>query len=166
MTRIVIFPDSMLWVANKDILYILKTDYPEAIYSLILPNSPAQFSSWSFPIAYRNYFIYAHEDFLVVYEADTIDTSRNGDTLSNFAIYPVYTELGSALKTILPSEDYISLSLYSVTGRKVWEYHAFIRKGENLIYLSNLASSVYFLRYKVLNHSGVKKILYLNRNRR
>ncbi len=153
--------DSIFWITNCSRIYVFKNHVP--LYETDLPESPAIWPSWNFPIFYKNYFIYAHEDFLVIYEADTVDTSRNGDTLSNFAIYPVYTQLGSALKIILPSEDHINLSLYSITGRKVWEYHALMGKGENLIYLPRLTNSVYFLGYKILNHSGVKKILYLNR---
>lgn len=162
MTRIVISQDTILWIPNCGRIYAFKID--SIIYYLDLPQSLAQFPNGQFPIAYRNKLIFAHEDFLVVYAADTVmDTSENGDTLLNFAVYPVYTELGNALKIILPFEDYISLSLYSIAGRKVWEYRAFMEKGENLIYLPDLASSIYFLKYKVLKHSGVKKILYLNR---
>jgi len=162
MTGIVISQDTILWIPNCGRIYAFKID--SIIYYLDLPQSLAQFPNGQFPIAYRNKLIFAHEDFLVVYAADTVmDTSENGDTLLNFAVYPVYTELGNALKIILPFEDYISLSLYSIAGRKVWEYRAFMEKGENLIYLPDLASSIYFLKYKVLKHSGVKKILYLNR---
>ncbi len=167
MTRIVISPDSMLWVANKDILYILKADYPEVIYSLILPNSPAQFSSWSFPIAYRNYFIYAHEDFLVVYAADTVmDAPEQGDTLRHIRIYPFYKNGNLTLRLDMPEGGQIRLALFSSTGRRVWEKRNYLAKGSSLLNFPPFPSGVYLLAYEFRESRGARKVLFLKQGAR
>ena len=161
MTRIVMTPDSMLWVANKDILYILKVNYPKVIYSLILPESPAQFSSWCFPIAYKNYFIYAHEDFLVVYRADTVMDTSGQDTLTDFQVYFLYVDGNPVLRLDVPYEGQISLKLFSIAGRKVWRRQIYFEKGTHFIDLPSLPSGVYFLFYDFKGHRGTKKIIIL-----
>ncbi len=165
-TRILISQDSMLWIAKNDALYILKTNSPSVLYSLLFPESSSLFSSWNFPIAYKNYFIYAHEDFLVVYEADTIaDTSREGDTLSHFFMTSIYEAGKINFDVFLPKDGPIGLKVYTPSGRRVWEYKALLSKGRHSIPVPiELPSGVYFVHYFLSDKSGTEKFIVIKGN--
>ncbi len=159
-TRILISRDSLLWIAKNDALYILKAGSPTVLYSSLFPSSLALFASWNFPMAYKNYFIYAHEDFLVVYRADTVDTSGQ-DTLTDFQVYLLYTDGDPVLRLNMPDEGQINLKLFSIAGREVWEKQAYFEKGSHFINLPSLPSGVYILFYDFEGDIGTKKMLLL-----
>lgn len=163
IARIVATQDTFLWFTNCGRIYVLKNF--SKVYEIDLPPSLAVFPGHHFPIAYHDKFIYAHEDYLVVYEADTVDTSWGQDTLLNFALYSFTLEGKNYLKLILPEEGSVSLSLYTVSGARIWGFKTFLNKGEYTLPLPTFPSGVYLLRYALPNYGGVQKILLI-KNRR
>jgi len=164
ITRIVIFQNGCLWIANKDILYILKMSRPDVLYSLPLPESPAQFSSWGFPIAYKNHYIYAHEDFLIVYRADTTNCSDSLPSSGSTGV--LYSPEGQMVfHFVVQKPSPLSLHLYTVDGRKVWELHEpLLPAGTYNLNLPELPhSGVYILRYSFSNLTGAERFIYIKR---
>ncbi len=155
--------DSIFWITNCSRIYVFKNHVP--LYETDLPESPAIWPSWNFPIFYKNYFIYAHEDFLVIYEADTVDTSGQ-DTLTDFQVYLLYTDGDPVLRLNIPDEGQINLKLFSIAGREVWEKQAYFEKGSHFIDLPSLPSGVYMLFYDFEGEIGTKKVLLLRQSRK
>ncbi len=157
--------DSIFWITNCSRIYVFKNHVP--LYVTDLPESPAIWPSWNFPILYKNYLIYAHEDFLVVYTADTVmDTSEQIDTLVNFRIYPFYANGNPILRLDIPEAGWMNLELFSVNGRKVWGRRVYLEKGTHRIYFPSLPSGVYTLFYDFRGYQGGKRVLLLKNNRR
>ena len=159
MTRIVISPDTILWVPNCGRIYVFKND--SIIYHLDLPQSLAQHPNGQFPIAYRNKLIFAHEDFLVVYRADTVMDTSGQDTLTDFQVYLLYVDGNPVLRLDIPYEGQMSLKLFSIAGRKVWRRQIYLEKGIHFINFPSLPSGVYFLFYDFKGHRGTKKVIIL-----
>jgi outer membrane protein assembly factor BamB len=154
--------DSLFWITNCSRIYVFKSHVLLYVYDL--PESPAIWPSWNFPIFYKNYFIYAHEDFLLVYEADTVrDTSGNNDTLVNFALYAFNRGGRNFLRLSIPEDGLIQLSLYSVSGSKVWNFQSFLEKGKHDLPLPDLPSGVYLLKYSLPANRGVKKLVLIKK---
>ena len=151
--------DSIFWITNCSRIYVFKNHVPQ--YVTDLPRSPAIWPSWNFPIFYKNYFIYAHEDFLVVYRADTVMDTSGQDTLTDFQVYFLYVDGNPVLRLDVPYEGQISLKLFSIAGRKVWRRQIYFEKGTHFIDLPSLPSGVYFLFYDFKGHRGTKKVIIL-----
>ncbi len=159
--RLLTTKDSLLWYAKTDVTYLLRIPDHQIIYSTPMPlNNVVLFASINFPIFYKNHFIYANEDFLVVYEADTVDTSGQ-DTLAGFQVYLLYTDGDPVLRLNMPDEGQINLKLFSIAGREVWEKQAYFEKGSHFIDLPSLPSGVYVLFYDFEGDIGTKKVVLL-----
>ncbi len=165
MARIVVTQDTLLWFSNCGRIYVLK-DLTE-IYEVNLPPSPAVFSGYFFPIAYRDKLIFAHEDFLIVYGVNDFgDTSEGQDSFANFALYNFILNKRNFIGLNLTKGGILKLTLYSASGARVWNFRAYFDKGKHLLSLpSYLPSGVYLLRYEISGHRGIEKILYLNQRR-
>ena len=126
-----------------------------------MPQSLAQHPNGQFPIAYRNKLIFAHEDFLVVYRADTVMDTSGQDTLTDFQVYLLYVDGNPVLRLDVPYEGQMSLKLFSIAGRKVWRRQIYLEKGIHFINFPSLPSGVYFLFYDFKGHRGTKKVIIL-----
>ena len=165
MTRIAISQDTILWIPNCGRIYVFKNK--SIIYRLDLPQSPAQHPNGQFPIAYRNKLIFAHEDFLVVYAADTVmDAPEQGDTLRHIRIYPFYKNGNLTLRLNMPEGGQIRLALFSSTGRRVWEKRNYLAKGSSLLNFPPFPSGVYLLVYEFRESRGARKVLFLKQGAR
>ena len=162
VVRLLITQDSLLWYAKTDALYLLRVEDHSTFFFMPFPSGPVLFPSNNFPIFYKNYFIYAHEDFLVVYEADTVtDTSENGDTLVDFRIYPFYANGNPIIRLDIPEAGWMNLELFSVNGRKVWGRRVYLEKGTHRIYFPSLPSGVYTLFYDFRGYQGRQRVFIL-----
>ena len=164
MIRMLITQDSILWVANVDILYFLKISQQIPFDTLLLPQSPAIFASWGFPIAYKNHYIYAHEDFLIVYRTDTSNCRDSTPASNSTGI--LYSPDGQIVFHFVSQKSSpFSLGLYTIDGRKVWELHEpLLPAGTYNLNLPELPhSGVYILRYSFSNLTGAERFIYIKR---
>ncbi len=154
--------DSLFWITNCGRIYVFHNHSP--LFVKDLPRSPAIWPSWNFPIFYRNHFIYAHEDFLIVYRTDTSNCRDSIPSSGSTGV--LYSPDGQIVFHFVSQESSpFSLSLYTVDGRKVWGLHEpLLPAGTHNFDLPELPhSGVYILRYSFSNITGAERFIYIKR---
>ncbi len=154
--------DSLFWITNCSRIYVFHNHNP--LFVKDLPRSPAIWPSWNFPIFYRNYFIYAHEDFLIVYRTDTSNCRDSIPSSGSTGV--LYSPDGQMIfHFVVQKPSPLSLHLYTVDGRKVWELHEpLLPAGTYNLNLPELPhSGVYILRYSFSNLTGAERFIYIKR---
>lgn len=168
MTRIIISQDTILVVPNCGRVYVFKGD--SLIYYLNLPQSLAQHPNGQFPIAYKNTLIFAHEDFLVVYKADTVFHNTAGDSLLSLSNLKVYGDITTGqlhLEIDLPEKSWVNLKIFDILGREmVTLLNDYLMRGRHSLSfdLQSLPTGVYFLRAEIKGEKReniVRKFLVL-----
>ncbi|RLE67359.1 MAG: hypothetical protein DRJ45_09635 [Thermoprotei archaeon] len=169
-TRLLITLDSLLWYAKTDALYLLRVEDHSVFFFMPFPSGSVLFTSNNFPIFYKNYFIYAHEDFLVVYEADTVfhDTAEDSlPSLSNLKVYGGITIGQLHLEIDLPEKSWVNLKIFDILGRElVTLLNDYLMRGRHSLSfdLQSLPTGVYFLRAEIKGEKReniVRKFLVL-----
>jgi len=165
MTRMLVTSNSILWAPNDEYLYVRNPLDGGLVYSLSYVEGG--YSSWFWPIIYRDYYIDAHGDYLYVFKGSS-QPSGEEEVLS---VYP--NPFSEQVTFSINYAGNVSLDIYDLSGRfmkKVWEgvidevpyilawrgfdkdnrrvtsgvYFAVFRQGANLL----VSRKVIYLKYK------------------
>jgi outer membrane protein assembly factor BamB len=152
----------IIWIPNRDYIYVLNSDNGSIIGQFLLPESQQVQGSWGFPIVYKDYFIGAHRSFIYCYKGDTIPPQ---DTTYSFTFYGYQTDKGNIQFFIsIPEENEVILKLYDITGRlREKVYEGDLSKGKHYISWKTqiLSSGVYFALLSAGTYKEGVKIIYL-----
>lgn len=116
MTRTVITSNSLLWAPNDSYIYVREHTNGSLTYSLSYDEGG--YSSWFWPIIYRDYYIDAHGNYLYVYKGSGQPTGE-GNILT-----VVPNPFSEWVTFSINYVGYVSLDIYDLSGRfvrRVWE---------------------------------------------
>lgn len=160
--------NGLAWAANADYIFLFNATGEPNLATILLPEAKAQWPSHGFPIAYMRYYIFAHEDFVATYEADTAPPPPV-DTTYNFSFYPFYTSGRPQFFLSLSEGDDVSLKFFDILGRsRGLIYQGFLSKGKHSLDFNprELSSGVYFAFLITGSHKETTKFLYLSNKKR
>jgi hypothetical protein len=155
--------DDWVWVTCPD--YIRSTLHGDSLISeILLPESQAIWPCWFFPICYDDNFIYAHEDFLCVYEAqDTISQVVPPDTSFTINIQPL--QKGTISFVIQsPEQTWVEGVMYDCAGKsisKLFDRSSVIGVQEVNVTPSETPSGIYFILIRTGKGVFVERFVYL-----